>query len=440
MISFMLRVLSNNDIKTIINNSLSLSKNPDWIEDVFYIIKNYIIDNQRIIYGGYALLLNIQRKDKAIKLDLNDIDVYSQSPIDDMNNIINLIAKKDYCYKTRITRAKHFNTYTLFVNDKKVLDISYLSFSNESFGFHKSLLGNRKYILYVRAHILFIDYFSMISDKSSVWMIEKAINKINQLQNYYPFVNPSINQKINDMISEFSEDNYNIINKIKAIFLHKPDIKSEYDNKYIKIYSNNLPITYKYYFREPNYFFSGFFAYNEFIKILNNTDSLDIINKIDYLDIYVYNSNYYLSLILKELDKLNIKNVSVIDKDGWPNHFDKEIRIKINNKRIVSLYEISKERTYKTSGDKFNFSSFYFLLSFLLLQSNVRNRDNMNIFNKCIYNLLYFKEKNKNNPEFNNNIFESIIGNTIGCSEDILVSNSIYISKLNDFNNDKSKK
>src|SRR5438552_477397 len=95
--------------------------------DVNNIILNYIKENKRKIYGGYAQNQLIKLKNpKDVfyqETDVPDIDFYSPDPISDLIKICNNIYKKGY-KPVEGKEATHKETYSIFVNYKLVCDIS----------------------------------------------------------------------------------------------------------------------------------------------------------------------------------------------------------------------------------------------------------------------------------------------------------------------------
>jgi hypothetical protein len=67
---------------------------------VFNIILNYIKDNKKIIYGGFAIdtLIKYKNKDDVIydDYDYKDIEIYTYEPLVDLKNICDLLHKKGY--------------------------------------------------------------------------------------------------------------------------------------------------------------------------------------------------------------------------------------------------------------------------------------------------------------------------------------------------------
>ena len=96
---------------------------------VFKHVSDYIKKNNRIVYGGIAL--NEMLKDKSPKdviydeYSINDIEIYSPDPIDDIIKLCDMLHEKKYKYIDG-REAEHPGTFTIFVNFEKYIDITYV--------------------------------------------------------------------------------------------------------------------------------------------------------------------------------------------------------------------------------------------------------------------------------------------------------------------------
>jgi len=408
----MIKIYSEYEIKrleTYYNFLTQKRENEDWIKDCFNEIINFVIKNKRIIYGGYCYLLNIEQKDNKFDKKFNDIDIYTASPKNDINALIDIFKLKPYCWKARGNPAKHSGTYTLCINDRKISDITFIQFN-----YFKIIpiikLKNELRICNVNS--IYLDFFSILSDIESSFVFTKVLNRLSILQSYYPFQN--IRQPFSDLVT-FTNNIY-LDRLIKFIQTFDSTITSLYDYKtgvnnsvtnYITINDFSLPkikldldpkfvdrnglITFmKYTEYTNNYFVSGLFAYNMY---MNKFKSDNIIDEIEYIDLYVNNINDTIEQIKTKLIT-NKEDLKIVQSLDWPNHFDASVKVYLINKttetHIFNLYEISKKRSYNIFND-INLSSFTFLLSFLCLEMCIMNKDQYKLYTKCIYNLLELK-------------------------------------------------
>jgi hypothetical protein len=151
-------------------------------------IKQFIRDNNRIIYGGYALneLLKEVNKDEAIYTDLDvpDIEFYSPDPITDLINLCNILHDKGFKY-VQGTEGQHGETYKLFSNTVQYCDISYVPTNVYRRMPFKTIDGLRM----IHPHFMLIDYYRMFNDPiNSYWRLidKKAFKRGYILQKNYP--------------------------------------------------------------------------------------------------------------------------------------------------------------------------------------------------------------------------------------------------------------
>ena len=156
------------------------------INQVYEIIKKYIIDKKRKIYGGFALdmLLTEKNKDYALydETDVPDIDFYSPEPLIDLVAMCNKIY--DAGFKPVIGQeAQHKETYSIFVNHQLYCDISYMP-SNI---YYKTRFIQLNGFMIIHPWFMMIDYFRMFTDPMiSYWRLEKHFSRYLKLQKSYP--------------------------------------------------------------------------------------------------------------------------------------------------------------------------------------------------------------------------------------------------------------
>ena len=158
------------------------------------IILDFIKQNKRKIYGGYAvnkLIIDKNQKDSIYQeYQYPDIDFYSPTPIEDLINICNTLYDKGY-KRVNAKEAAHKDTYSIFVNFHLYCDITYVPKNIYNRIPYKEL--NNYY--YTHPHFMTIDYLRMLADPlGSSWRIEKSIKRFALLQKYYPL--PIINKPI----------------------------------------------------------------------------------------------------------------------------------------------------------------------------------------------------------------------------------------------------
>ena len=93
------------------------------------IIKKFIIEKKRKIYGGYALHLLLLEKNKSTIIyeenDIYDIDFYSPEPIIDLKELCDKIYAAGF-KPVLGQEAQHKETYSVYVNYQLYCDITYM--------------------------------------------------------------------------------------------------------------------------------------------------------------------------------------------------------------------------------------------------------------------------------------------------------------------------
>ena len=154
--------------------------------NILGIVREYIKETHRIIYGGIA-------HNEAIKLhspkesfysvnDFGDYDFYSPTPVQDAYAICDILKGKGF---TDITayEAQHAETYSIRVKEFLACDITYMP----KFIFDNLPTIKINNIKYVHPHVAIMDYLRMFTDPLlSAFRWEKAIKRVTLLQKYYP--------------------------------------------------------------------------------------------------------------------------------------------------------------------------------------------------------------------------------------------------------------
>ena len=156
--------------------------------NVMKIIKNFIIEKKRIIYGGYAYNEVIIKKNPSDRIyskdmiELPDIEFYSPQPVHDLVELSNIINDKGY-KDVNGRSAQHHETYSLFVNHLGYVDISYMP----------KILYNQLDFLeidnvrYTHPKFMIIDIMRQYNDPmNSYWRLSKTFKRANILFKHYP--------------------------------------------------------------------------------------------------------------------------------------------------------------------------------------------------------------------------------------------------------------
>ena len=232
----------------------------DEITKVNQIIIEYIKENKRKVYGGYALnkLLIAKNPSLAIydELDTPDIEFYSPDPLGDLTKLCDKLAETGF--KNVIGQeAQHKETYSIFVNYQLYCDISYMP-SNI---YTKTRFIQSDDFNLIHPWFMIVDYFRMFTDPLvSYWRLEKHFARYLKLQKTYPL--PLINKPIE--ITPFKSDNlHSTINMLEDFLSSLSGI-----------------------------IFTGFYAYNYYLKYSGYSNKDKRFEQIQMPYLEVYSTNY----------------------------------------------------------------------------------------------------------------------------------------------------
>jgi len=476
-----MKLYTNTDLSLIKNNIKDINKQIRTVmmnnfhpncterEQIFSIILDYIKDNNRKIYGGYALNELIKLKNENDMIydieELPDIDFYSYDPNTDIINICNKIHESGFI-KVNGREAKHKNTYSVYVNYELFCDITYVpKYIYDKIPF--KLINNIKY---TNSQFMIIDYLKILSDPlCSNWRIEKTYERLILLNKYYPIyenkesiiINPIDNQDKLDKCIELIYDLIKNKNDIIVIGFYVYNyflIKSKYnkfdlvDIPYIELISKNyrndfnniynklketfsdLNISYKEYY--PFFMYNGYnveiYVDGELILIIYDYDNRCLpYQKVSFID---YNKNIEYSDI-----KINIGSFNLIllyaQINVFKNHIFKNNNMKIIYEKYVSHIIIIRE--YYFRRNKFNLLDNTIFRDFIIdciYPDFNPEHENLIRYEKRKENnkpsmYIYDPNKNKKNEKANNFYFSNISGNEI---------KNIKHSKLFNTQNDNS--
>jgi len=401
-----------NMVKKIMNKQLSdFEPKIDEIEKVYKIIKTYIIEKKRKIYGGYALNILLSSKDKKLSLydemDLKsaDIDFYSPEPVVDLVSLCDKIYAEGF--KPVVGQeAQHKETYSIFVNYRLYCDITYMP---------NNIYKKARFIQLdgyniIHPWFMIIDYFRMFTDPMiSYWRLEKHFERYMKVQRTYPL--PLIQKPL--YITPYKNNNiYNAMNIILDYLTEKDTILMTgfYVYNYYLYYSG-------YYKNNKNYNYIDM-PYLEAYSINYIKDGLDILNFIKGLS--------------KEIaDKLTYKEYYPFFQFYGYNFVIYYEQIPIlyfysNNKRCIPFKKVPYVKFNKTNYEviknkEVNIGCFdHNILHSLIILVKVRVDDD-NDWNDIIYKYInglvtfrnYYLEKNKETI-YSESIFQGFVIECMG--------------------------
>lgn len=263
----------------------------DKVREMFSIVKSFVIEKRRKIYGGFALnklIGSISPQDKFYdddNVDSWDIDFYSPEPIEDAKEISNRLYKNGFRHVIA-SEAQHDETYKVFAETKNCADITYTP-SN----IYNRIPFEKIDDMYLTGpRFLMIDYFRILTDPLTSYTIrlQKSFHRLCLMVKYYPL--PHINTPIH--IEPPSRDLDVVFHAVHNFLTNKESIIA------IGLYAynhliresgidrakhNKIPINYV----DINYY--------EVISTAYKTDARDLILKLKenpYRDRIKYQENY----------------------------------------------------------------------------------------------------------------------------------------------------
>lgn len=191
-------------------------------QEIMTIVRDFIRDRKRKVYGGTALNETIKQvnPEDAFYNDyqFSDIEFYSPTPVVDLVDMCNILYNKNYKYVIG-REAQHEETYSIFVNFQLYCDISYVPV--RVYNGIKTLVIDD--IHYVDPHFMLIDYLRMINQPLTAagqrW--EKAFKRMYVLLKNYPLEYFDRSLKI----PKPSDEIQTYINKITNDFMMEKDVQ-----------------------------------------------------------------------------------------------------------------------------------------------------------------------------------------------------------------------
>jgi len=389
---------------------------------VYDIIKKFIIEKKRKIYGGYAL--NMLLKNKNIRdaiydeeIDTPDIDFYSPDPLKDLKELCDLIYNAKFKYILG-EEAQHAESYKIHVNFLTYCDITYMPANI----FHKTKFMKIDDMNVIHPHFMMIDYFRAFTDPiTSFRLLEKMFPRYMNLEKSYPLP-----------------------------VIKKPLYLNDFDNKKIRSVMNMF---FDKLSKMDNIIFTGFYIYNYYLHI-SKFKNYNFVN-IPYFEVY---STQYIN---DGLDLIDLINDNKLENITYEEHYpffqfldyftifyynDGKDKIPIlylysNNKRCIPFKKVNCikfidnnviEESHHIKLGCFDHNILHALIT--LVQLRVNNDEE---FNDHIYTFIsnivafkdYYNKNNKTNSYDENNIFEQFVTECHGKMMDPQRKQRLEISK-----------
>jgi hypothetical protein len=363
--------------------------------EVQKVILDYLKENHRKIYGGFALNMFMMSEHpddvfyKGEKLQTADIDFYSPDPINDLIKICNVLFKQGY-RMVSTTEGFHEETYKLFVDGVNIADSTYVPNN-----IYKKMPFNEINGFFVTSpSFMMIDYLRMFSDPIlSYWRMTddlKAFRRFRLIEKHYPI-------RIVD----------------KRLELNKPSDTGEIA----------LTDTFNFICDHPSCIALGFYAYNcylsesDIMKLSNPKSKKYRLLKVPYYEIL--STNYIedaQELVKKLKSNIVLRDVNYIEFYPFFQFTGFSVEIYVGDELIAVMYHNNKkcypyreikgamnynknEQTTKTIKiSTFTTTLLYGLINLIIGRTNgMKDVVNLyNIFNSHLVEMRkYYFDKNK---------------------------------------------
>jgi hypothetical protein len=239
------------------------------------VIKKYIFDKKRIIYGGTAYDEIIKNKNKEDRIysdsDCKDIEFYTPKPIEDLVELCNILHEKKFKYVIG-KQAAHAETYTIFVNFLAICDISYMSLNI----YLNMPTLNINGFEYSHPTWILVDIFRQYNDPIiSYWRLkDKTFCRANRLLKNFPLELSNEEYKVHEKMGDEKKNILNNIIRIETIIFVGTVAENYYITRSKKIDSTTLECY------STNY--------KEDIKIINNIIKNVLNNRYNNIQINIY--------------------------------------------------------------------------------------------------------------------------------------------------------
>jgi len=300
-------------------NNVEPTKEKMW--EMIFIVRDFVIEKKRKIYGGFALNKFIELVDPKEKFyqddDIKswDIDFYSPEPIKDAKEICDRLMAKGF--KHIVGRdALHDETYKIFAETFDCADITYVPRNiYNTMPFKEVPIKNAGNLILTGIHFMAIDYFRVLTDPLlSYFRLEKTFKRLCTMLKFYPLPYSS-----------------------KKIEIAPPDV--ELDLAFNTVH--------KFLIDRKSVIVVGMYPYNHYVK------ETGIKSYIDYVDINYYEviSNNYKEdakeLILALQDKFSMTKHKISYEEHYPffQYLGFSVNIYYSNELVCKIYHYNTRCT-----------------------------------------------------------------------------------------------
>ena len=313
-------------------------------------------------------------------VDTPDIEFYSFEPIKDLIELCDYLKSKKFKY-VQGSEGLHEGTYKIFVNFVNYCDITYLP---KNIYDNCKYIENKKMLRLADPYFMLIDIYRVFTDPmTSYWRLDKTFKRYLRVYKYYPLTLTNTN------IFFGSLSNENILQVIRKEIIHN-----------------------------SNYIVVGSYAYNYYIKKVNN-DTI----KINFYEIITENINIEAQKIYIKLKKIYNDKITIKEYYPYFDYFDYRVEFLYENCVILRVYNNNNRCIVfnESITKKTKFGTTQIILLYLLSNYNyyITNRNILESNNYISMFLKLSKAKNiyldkKNITVLNNSPFQEFKFNCIG--------------------------
>jgi hypothetical protein len=317
------------------------------------IVMDYIRDNKRKIYGGFAQNNAIVKKNPKDAFytedELPDIDFYSPEPLKDVVELSNILHAAGF-KKVNGKQAIHAETYKVFANESNVADISYVPRNI----YNKIPFIEIDGINYVHPSFMYIDLYRMLTDPHfSSFRWGKTPRRLYKLQKHYPF------------------------NKTSKPLNNAYDVPKDKQEKIKKI--NKLLIDYI--SNKENFIIVGQYAYNYYLEQSGISKENKMFKPISIPFMQLISTNYILDTIdlikylESKLDKITFREFyplwqftgysTVVYYDKFP-----ILHVTSHNKKCMPVHKVKIDSKNTIQVGSFDVTFLFNLISHLRVRTN----------------------------------------------------------------------
>jgi hypothetical protein len=279
------------------------------VKTMINIVETFLIENQFVCYGGTAinniLPESVQFYDKASEIP--DYDFFTPNAIEDAKKLADIYYKAGFD-EVEAKAGVHAGTYKVFVNFIPIADITQLD--SQIFKALKKNAISINGINYAPPNFLRMSaYLELSRPDGDVSRWEKILRRLALLNKYHPIDVKNCN--ISHFIRKFEDPNINL----QSIY---------------NIVKNSI-------IQQGLVFFGGFAIYS-YGKYIAPKDRKLLLKYPDF-DILANDPEKAASIIMTQLEKAKISDVSINKKQGVGEIISQHYEVKVGDETVVFIYK-----------------------------------------------------------------------------------------------------